>query len=186
MRRSASFVAHLVALIITLNLIVVAVSTSPPAAPRETTPAATSLPHRIKLVAAEQDPCWDYDALVAGRGDPVRQDWYNHLRTDGGEPDYVRYYMACKPGVRYDTRQYECARGLLSGEHGGQAWDTNHPPPDDGINGPQAKPKSKTAAAGPDWPWNARTQFVWMLRDYMPATYHANFFTTPRPCRAGY
>lgn len=166
-------------------------------APASFAPASTSTSSTTTTTTAPApppDPCHDFHALHAGRGAPERQHWFNHLRTDGAEPDYVRYYVACQPegdggrfwhpdygttrdDRRWSTAEYHCIRGLLDGEHGGQAWDTwhRHQP---GVNLPQAMPYSKIAGL------TVRETVAWMV-DYVNGRYGGPF-RTPRPCRAGY
>lgn len=150
----------------------------------------------LRLAVAEVDPCYDFHDLERGQGAPDRQAWHNSLRTDGGEPDYLRYWVACqvegdggptwnpayshsvaRADRRWSTDEYECARGLLYGEHGGLPWNTDHHN-GEGVNIPQAKPVSKVS-------WlDQRGQLRWFV-DYVNGV-DGGPFHTPHPCHAGY
>lgn len=166
------------------------------AAPASSSTTSTSAAPAPAPPPPPADPCWDFHALEAGKGTPERQAWHNSLRVDGQAPDYVRYWVACQVegdggptwnrawagsplsrDRRWSTKEYECIRGLLDGEHGGKAWDTDHRN-GEGINLPQAKPVSKLAGL------DVRGQVRWMV-DYVNGRYGSPF-RTPHPCRAGY
>lgn len=120
------------------------------------------------------DQCYDLFDLHAGKGEPLRQDWFNHLDAQG----YARYWIACT--VHWGTEQWDCLH-LLWQEESSWRYDIRS-----GI--PQAMPESKladeTAGGGPDWRTNPRTQVRWGVT-YIDSRYGVPT-NTPRHCHAGY
>lgn len=132
-----------------------------------------------QLVAAAQDPCFDYDALEAGTAAPERQDLFNHLLP----ADYMRWRGACRYGM--DGAEWSCLRDKIQHESGWYEQRIGPRGPAGVTYGiPQAYPGEKMADHGADWRTNGRVQVRWLL-DYIENRYGSEW-NTPRPCRAGY
>lgn len=158
----------LAALVLALGL--AACSPPPPAA--ATIDSSTTTVVKKPMVAQVTDPCADYRQLEAGHGNPARQTVFNHLDARR----YARWRMACV--YRWGAGEWSCLEQLWNEEHG---WQTSG----DGI--PQARPRSKMAAAGADWRTNPRTQIRWGLA-YIAGRYQrpTRASLRGRPCHAGY
>lgn len=135
--------------------------------------------HTLELVAAVQDPCFDYDKLEEGHAAPDRQDRFNHLLP----ADYMRWRGACRYGM--DGAEWSCLRDKIQHESGWYEQRIGPRGPAGVTYGiPQAYPGDKMADHGADWRTNGRVQVRWLL-DYIEQRYGSEW-NTPRPCRAGY
>lgn len=114
---------------------------------------------RGALLAAEEapalpvDPCWDYDQLEAGAGEPSRQEHFNLLDARG----YARWRLACV--YAGGETQWNCLDHLWGPLESG--WNHHADNPYSSAYGiPQALPGSKM---GPGWRTDPRVQVRWGL-----------------------
>jgi len=111
--------------------------------------AETSTIEAVAAIATRPDHCTDYQNMEAGHGDPVNQDWFNHLEVRTGKKDYARLVLACL--YAGGTDEWNALNELWQLENSGSDrpnWNID--------NIPQAKPFSKTGCAEIDHRCQAR------------------------------